>query len=193
MEASTQQEFIDCVQDFDRFCSVAFPGLFIDAKDVDTVKETDNSHIFKTSSDPTATSDAILLWALWKSMFRIDHSMAIIYPTKRQESVAADWLSDMVDTMPDWLKPEWSGSSRQKRFADTDSKLILATPAPCKGCRLDLLVLDGVDAFKDLKRYWMAACPLISQGGKVLFVNHNPEWQLSEHMSICPEAPLAFR
>lgn len=113
-------------------------------------------------------SSIMCAWNLWKCMFKIDLCYGILNVNERQSMCCQEIVENMIDNLPDWLKPNELKITRGLiSFKDTGSKLYLISASHNYYSRtLDNLYIDEAAFIPEMEKQWKGIYPNVAAGAK---------------------------
>lgn len=118
-------------------------------------------------------------YMLWLCMFRLDQHVMFMSRTDREAVSVGQVVRQMVEQLPDWMKPTLSRNNDHLRhFEDTGSNMVFYTPEAACGRAVTWLVIDEAAFICNIDAHWKAIYPTLSCGGKCAVVSTtNGKWR----------------
>lgn len=117
-----------------------------------------------------------LIYALWYALSGKGRLVALSSSAYRLTQSNMNHLLNMIEKMPENMKPRIIQKSRNQFIFNNDSRILFLNPTENMTCGLhiSLLILDNFALVRKAETVWQSLRPLISQGGRCIITTVSP-------------------
>lgn len=116
-------------------------------------------------------STEILLWFLWRGMFKFGESLIFMSGTDRDSTDCHDLVERVIEWLPEGIRPILAKNNSHCIRFGTGSQIMFRTPEAIRGLAVNWLVINEAAFIKNMDNHWKSMFPTIAAGGNCVVLS----------------------